>query len=341
LLHLARANAALGATTMALPRLRNATVPTMRTPPLLEFRQVTRRWRAGVLGTTTDVLALSQVSLTLHAGELMAVTGAGGAGKSTLLMLASGAVRPTAGEVRWFGLQDHRTPRPQIVRARPWEYHFLTVRQALAFHADVLALGDDPIPAPTRFLPLMHRVGLVGMSRVRLGSLSAIDQLRVVVAQALLARPQLICCDEPFAFLGPADRAVGITLLQSIAASGVGVMIAGRDGDACGGQGTADKVLRLVQGRVDGLARPRRNVLELVVPSPDDAMGRLLPRLPSVARRGRRLRVPLVPGTSPESVLALCRDAGVAVRASRVAEELVPRTSGRATSPLPPPDTSR
>lgn len=308
----------------------------MRPTPLLEFRQVTRRWRSGVLGTSTDLLALSQASLTLHAGELMAVVGAGGAGKSTLLMLAAGLVRPNVGDVRWQGARDHRPLRPQLVKARPWEYHFLTVRQALAFHADVLTLGDDPIPAPTRYLPLMHRVGLVGMARVRLGALTPLDQFRVVVAQALLARPRLLCCDEPFAYLGPADRRLAIALLRSIAAGGVGVMVAGRDADACGGQGTADKILRLVEGRVDGLARPRRNVLELAVPSPEDAMLRLLPRLPSVARRGRRLRVPLTPGTSPESVLALCRDAGVAVRASRVAEEPLP-----SEPPLPRPDAFR
>lgn len=333
----------------------------MRPTPLLEFRQVTRRWRSGALtagspgaGLGDDVLALAQVSLTLHAGELMAVTGGGGAGKSTLLMLAAGLARPSAGEVRWLGMRDHRPLRPQLVKARPWEYHFLTVRQALAFHADVLALGDDPIPAPSRYLPLMHRVGLMGMSRVRLGALTPLDQLRVVVAQALLAQPQLLCCDEPFAYLGPADRRVAVALLRSVAASGAAVLIAGRDGEACGGQGTADKVLRLVAGRVDGLARPRRNVLELAVPSPDDAMRRLLPQLPSVARRGRRLRVPLVAGASPESVLALCRDVGVAVRASRVAEEPVPRDASRNASrqasesasvdpcsPLPQSDASR
>ena len=300
--------------------------------PLLEFRQATRRWRIGVLGTETDVLALSQVSLTLHAGELLAVTGPAGAGKSTLLMLAAGLARPSAGEVRWLGQRDHRPLRPQLTKARPWEYHFLTVRQALAFHADVLTLGDDPVPAPTRYLPLMHRVGLVGMSRVRLGALAPLDQFRVVVAQALLAQPQLLCCDEPFAYLGPADRAVAIALLQSLAAGGIAVLVAGRDAESCGGPGAADKVLRLAAGRVESLARPRRNVLELAVPSPDDAMRRLLPRLPSVARRGRRLRVPLLPGTSPESVLALCRDAGVAVRASRVAEEILP---------LPRPHASR
>jgi energy-coupling factor transporter ATP-binding protein EcfA2 len=250
--------------------------------------------------------------------------------------------------VRWNGLTDFAPLRPQHLKAKPWEYHFLTVRQALAFHADVLSLGEHPLPAPTRFLPLMHRVGLRGMSRVRLGALTPLDQLRVVLAQGLLAQPQLICLDEPFAYCSREQRREGIALLQGVAASGVAVMVAGRDGDACGGQGAADKVIRLVDGRVDGIARPRRNVLELAVVSPDDAMQRLLPRLPSVARRGRRLRVPLQQGTSAESVLALCRDAGVAVRASRVAEELLPReerghqrSSDANDEPLPPTDASR
>lgn len=311
----------------------------MRPPPTLELRQVTRRWRSGLLGTTSEVLALSQVSLTLRAGELMAITGPAAAGKSTLLLIAAGLARATAGDVRWNGSTDHTAARPQHLKARPWEYHFLTVRQALAFHADVLSLGAQALPAPTRYLPLMHRVGLRGMSRVRLGALSPLDQLRVVIAQGLLAQPQLICLDEPFAYCSREQRRDGIALLQHIAASGVAVMVAGRDGDACGGQGTADKVMRLVDGRVDGLARPRRNVLELAVTSPDDAMQRLLPKLPSVARRGRRLRVPLQHGTSAELVLALCRDVGVSVRASRVAEEIVPR--GTTRGPLPLPDASR
>ncbi len=310
----------------------------MRATPLLEFRQVTRRWRSGILGAQGELLALSQASLTLHAGEIMAVVGGAASGKSTLLMLAAGLARPTEGEVRWNGTREHRPLRPQLVRARPWEYHFLTVRQALAFHADTLALGDGAIPAPTRYLPLMHRVGLYGMSRVRLGALGPLDQFRVVLAQALLSQPRLLCCDEPFAYMGPEARRTAVGLLRALAGAGIGVMIAGRDAESCGGQGTADKVLRLSAGRVEGLARPPRNVLELAVPSPDDAMLRLLPRLPSLARRGRRLRVPLGAGTSPESVLALCRDMGVAVRASRVAEEPMPAAP---RAPLPQSDASR
>jgi ABC-type multidrug transport system ATPase subunit len=295
----------------------------MREPPVLEFRDVTRRWRAGILGAAHEVTALEGCSLSLRAGEILAVTGPAGSGKSTLLLLASGRVAPSAGEVRWSGANVAGAARPQLIGARPWEYHFLTVRQALSFHADVLALRDATLPAPTRYIPLMRRVGLRGMSRVRLGALGALDKLRVVVAQALLARPRLICLEEPFAYSGPTERAEGILLLRRLADDGLAVVVAGRDGDACGGQGTADRVLHLVEGRVQGSRAPRRRILELAVPSPDDALARLLPRLPSLARRGRRLRVPLR-GTSPEAVLALCRDAGVQVRASRVAEEALP-----------------
>lgn len=292
----------------------------MRTPPILELRAVSRRWRAGILGATDEVLALHECSVVLRAGEILAVTGSAGSGKSTLLLIASGRVSPTTGVCRWLGGADPAAARPQLLGARPWEYSFLTVRQALAFHADVLALQRADCPAPTRFLPLMRDVGLRGMARVRLGALSALDKLRVVVAQGLLARPALLLLDEPFAFCGPAERAEGMSLLRQLADRGMAIAIAGRNGEGTGGQGTADRVVRLDHGRTADTLGARRSVLELMVPSPEDAVARLLPRLPSLAQRGRRLRVPLR-GTSAEAVLALCRDVGVQVRGSRVAEE--------------------
>jgi energy-coupling factor transporter ATP-binding protein EcfA2 len=166
----------------------------------------------------------------------------------------------------------------------------------------------------------MRDVGLRGMSRVRLGALTALDKLRVVIAQGLIAQPSLLLLDEPFALCGPTERAEGMALLRRLADRGMAIAIAGRDGDGCGGQGTADRVIRLAAGRVADAPLARRSVLELMVPSPEDAVARLLPRLPSLAQRGRRLRVPLR-GTSAEAVLALCRDVGVQVRGSRVAEE--------------------
>jgi ABC-type multidrug transport system ATPase subunit len=293
-------------------------VPT--TAPLLEFRAVSRRWRAGILGGASEVHALSDCSFAMQRGEVVAVTGDAGAGKSTLLALAASLAVPSEGTVRWCGVHDATTARPQLIGARPWEYNFLTVRQALAFHADQLALRDAALPRPTRFLPLMARVGLRGMSRVRLGQLAAIDQLRVVVAQALLAEPRLLCCEEPLGFLGPRERLEAAALLRSVAASGVGLLIATREAHTLAALGLADRALRLHQGRLGEGVPATRSVIELAVPRADDAMLRLAARLPSVSRRGRRLRVPLG-STTPEAVLAACRDAGVAVRASRVAEE--------------------
>jgi putative ABC transport system ATP-binding protein len=295
----------------------------MRFPPevpILEFRDVSRRWRAGILGATHESLALENVSFRVAPGEIIAITGAPGAGKSTLLLLAAGQAAPTSGSIRWRGTTDPAAVRAQLIGARPWEYHFLTVRQALAFHADVLALKDDALAAPTRFVPLMARVGLRGRSRVRLGQLDALDRLRVVLAQALLARPSLICCEEPFAFCGPEERRQGVRLLRSIAADGIALLLATREASTLEAYGLADRGFPLERGRLGPTRRPMRTVLELAVPSPEDAMARLASRLPSLARRGRRLRVPLF-GHSPEAILALCRDAGVQVRASRVAEE--------------------
>lgn len=288
--------------------------------PALEFSQVTRRWRAGILGSAAESIAIDECSFSVAPGEIVIVTGGGGAGKSTLLLLAAGQAPPSSGRIRWNGSDDPAEARPQLIGARPWEYNFLTVRQALAFHADQLALADDSLPAPARFVPLMATVGLRGLSRVRLGQLAALDRLRVVVAQALLAAPRLICCEEPFAFCGPEERVAAARLMRSVAARGTAVLIATREAGPLGALGLGDRTLRLERGRIVAGATVTRTVLELAVPSPDDAMTRLARSLPSLARRGRRLRVPLS-GQSPEAILALCRDAGVRVRASRVAEE--------------------
>ena len=291
--------------------------------PALEFSHVTRRWREGILGSAVESIAIDDCSLAVAPGAIVIVTGGAGAGKSTLLLLASGRTPASSGTIRWHGSAVPDEARPQLIGARPWEYNFLTVRQALAFHADQLALADASLPAPARFVPLMATVGLRGLSRVRLGQLGALDRLRVVVAQALLASPRLICCEEPFAFCGPDERLAAARLMRSIAGRGTAVIIATREAAPLGAIGLGDRTLRLERGRIVGEMAATRSVLELAVPSPDDAMTRLSKRLPSLARRGRRLRVPLT-GQTPEAILALCRDVGVRVRGSRVAEEALP-----------------
>lgn len=226
------------------------TTTTAAPTPVVELLDVSRRWRPGILGVAPEVDALRRVTLQLFPGELVVLAGAAGAGKSALLLLATGEVAPTSGVVRWADRDEPSAVRPQRIGPRPWEYAFLSVRQAIAFHADHLLVQDARLHPPTRFLPLLRRVGLQGRSRTRLGELSALDAFRVVVAQGLLARPSLLCCDEPFAFCGPTERAQALQLLRCVAGAGIAVLIATRDAEAIAPLGRIDRIVRLRAGRI-------------------------------------------------------------------------------------------
>ncbi len=226
------------------------TTTTAAPTPVVELLDVSRRWRPGILGVAPEVDALRRVTLQLFPGELVVLAGAAGAGKSALLLLATGEVAPTSGVVRWADRDEPSAVRPQRIGPRPWEYAFLSVRQAIAFHADHLLVQDARLHPPTRFLPLLRRVGLQGRSRTRLGELSALDAFRVVVAQGLLAQPSLLCCDEPFAFCGPTERAQALQLLRCVAGAGIAVLIATRDAEAIASLGRIDRIVRLRAGRI-------------------------------------------------------------------------------------------
>lgn len=262
---------------MAMPELTLTSTPAV---PVVDLQDVSRRWRPGILGAAPEVDALRGVTLQLFPGELVALAGPAGSGKTTLLMLATGEIAPTAGVVRWRERDDPSAVRPQRVPPRPWEYSFLTVRQAVAFHADHLLLQDARLHPPTRFLPLLRRVGLQGRSRVRLGALSALDAFRVVVAQALLARPALLCCDEPFAHCGPHEREQAARLLRRLAGAGIAVLLATRDVEGIVAVPGIDRLIQLSAGR-------------LVVPASPVSIAPRLLRLPRLERatRTRRRRV--------------------------------------------------
>ncbi len=300
-------------------------------PPVFRCTAVGRRW-SDPLGERPPVDALDGVDLALGAGELLYVEGPAGAGKSTLLMIAAGAVTPTRGMVRWVGTDDVAIVRPYRMRGRPWEYGALTVREALRHHADEVAQREPGWSAPTRFVPLLRRVGLRGVARERLGALAPIDAFRVVVAQARLSRPGLLCADDVLAALPPADLPTAVALLRGLADEGAAVLLAVREAAPVLAAGAAGRCVRLEAGRIvvrDGVvagsgtpsvARSVSRLLELdVAPATAAQWRRLVATLPSMRVEGRRWRVPLE-GRTPEQVLARCREAGVGVRGSQVVE---------------------
>jgi heme exporter protein A len=147
--------------------------------------------------------ALSDVSLSLTAGQTLVVFGPNGAGKTTLLRVLSTLLRPHAGSVHVLGKslpQEAWAVRGRVglLGHEPLLYRELTARENLRFHARLhnldLARVDE----------LLAAVALTDRADEPLKSLSRGMVQRVAVARATLHDPELLLLDEPYSNLDPA-----------------------------------------------------------------------------------------------------------------------------------------
>jgi putative ABC transport system ATP-binding protein len=149
-----------------------------------------------------ETLALRGVSLSLEAGEMVAVTGPSGSGKSTLLACLAGLDEPDGGSVQ---ILDHRlTRRSESERAAMRARHIGIMLQAGNLF-DHLTVGENILLAMQLARAVDHRridallelVGLPGRQRAWPTQLSGGESARVSLAMALAANPTLLLADEP------------------------------------------------------------------------------------------------------------------------------------------------
>jgi ABC-type sugar transport system ATPase subunit len=183
--------------------------------------------------------ALDGASLSVHAGEVVALCGDNGAGKSTLVKIFSGIHQPDAGEL-WLGNEKLTGLTPP--RAR--ELGIETVYQDLALcdNLDAIAnvvLGHEPCSlklGPIRFL---NRREASRIARRRLDEVEIrIDDYRatthrlsggqrqaVAIARALMHAQRLMMLDEPTAALGVQQTETTLEMIRSVARRGLGVLV--------------------------------------------------------------------------------------------------------------------
>ena len=152
-----------------------------------------------------DLEILSQVQLTLDAGQSVAVLGPSGAGKSTLLHIAGLMERPSSGSV-WINGRDMETlGEPERARERLDTVGFLFQFHYLLPDFDVLEnvmmpariAGDDIVAARKKAEANLVRLGLGERMTHRPYQLSGGEQQRAGLARALMRQPKLLLCDEP------------------------------------------------------------------------------------------------------------------------------------------------
>ena len=197
---------------------------------LLELRGVHRTHGHG----EAAVHALNNVSLTVDAGELVAVMGPSGSGKSTLLQLAGGLDRPTSGQVLIDGQDLGTLSRRQLaaIRRRRIGYVFqdlnllpsLTSAEnvALPLELDGLAVRKARAAA----LTALAEVDLDGYAGRFPDEMSGGQQQRVAIARALVGDRRLVLADEPTGALDSQTGEAILRLLRSrVDAGAAGVLV--------------------------------------------------------------------------------------------------------------------
>ncbi len=181
-------------------------------PVLFDVSHVTKAYTMGEL----KVVALNDVSLTIHESELLVILGASGSGKSTLLNILGGLDVPTSGTVRYRDADLTNADESELTAFRRHSvgfvfqfYNIIPSLTALENVQLVTDLVDEPMDARTA----LDLVGLADRMHHFPSQMSGGEQQRVAIARAIAKRPDVLLCDEP---TGALDFETGIIVLEVI-----------------------------------------------------------------------------------------------------------------------------
>ena len=217
-------------------------------------REVTRTYQLDGV----EVPALRGVSLTIPAGDYVAILGPSGSGKSTLMHLLGGLDRPSSGTLLLDGRDVARLSAAELAALRNQTIGFVFQ----AFHLLPRTSAVDNVALPLVYAGvragerrrqaqrMLARVGLDHRRKHRPNQLSGGEQQRVAIARALVTSPSLLLADEPTGNLDSATGAEVLALLETLnRESGVAVVLVTHDHEVAA---RAHRQIRMRDGLIVG-----------------------------------------------------------------------------------------
>lgn len=217
--------------------------------PILNVSHVKKYYGKG----DTLVKAVDDISLSVAAGEFVAITGSSGSGKSTLLHLIGGVDTLTEGSICINDIELTALNKTQLAIFRRRHigliYQFYNLIPVLNVKENIeLPLRlDKKRPNKEKVEELMERLQLSDRERHLPSQLSGGQQQRVSIARALLAQPALLLADEPTGNLDKKNSQEVMRYLKQIHEDGQTILLVTHDMDIAA---YADRILYLEDGRI-------------------------------------------------------------------------------------------
>ncbi|MDW5418313.1 macrolide ABC transporter ATP-binding protein/permease MacB [Iodobacter sp. CM08] len=219
--------------------------------PLLELTNIVRSFPAG----ESEAVVLDQVSLCIHAGEMVAIVGASGSGKSTLMNILGCLDKPTSGTYLVNGRDVSGLDSDELAGLRRDRFGFIFQRYHLLPHLS--AQGNVEMPAvysglaratrQQRSQALLSRLGLSDKLEHRPYQLSGGQQQRVSIARALMNGGEVILADEPTGALDSHSGEEVMNILRELHAQGHTVIIVTHDHKVAD---CAERIVEISDGRI-------------------------------------------------------------------------------------------
>ncbi|MEQ5161244.1 macrolide ABC transporter ATP-binding protein/permease MacB [Proteus terrae] len=220
-------------------------------PALLELNEVSRLYTNG----EEETIVLNKVSLTINAGEMVAIIGASGSGKSTLMNILGCLDKPSSGEYKVAGQSVAKMEGDQLAALRREHFGFIFQRYHLMSH--LTAEQNVEIPAiyadknatqrKERARELLTRLGLGDRVDYRPNQLSGGQQQRVSIARALMNGGEVILADEPTGALDSHSGQEVMSILKQLNEQGHTVIIVTHDPVIAA---QAERIIEIKDGKI-------------------------------------------------------------------------------------------